>query len=154
MCKNQRKRLQSLAHFVALPFEWCVGFLLAIIWWGFLSSFTLTSMASATSFYPPKKIIFHNLFYLYSIYRLIFCKSVNLRSISSTFYMRIFHTKVLFYQNVTREKLREAKKSRAHKMLMKLTPSEVVLDYLFQQICNQKSKYVPTSYGAHSLYAL
>jgi hypothetical protein len=48
-------------------------------------------------------------------------------SISSTFYGRIFHTKVLFRQNITREKHRHLWKKallyekRAHKMLMKLT---------------------------------
>ncbi len=37
------------------------------------------------------------------------CQSLDLQvSISSTFYARDFRTKVLFRQNVTREKLREA----------------------------------------------
>jgi len=51
-------------------------------------------------------------------------------SISSTFYGRIFHTKVLFRQNITREKHRHLwkkallYKKRAHKMLMKLTPDQ------------------------------
>jgi len=49
-------------------------------------------------------------------------------SISSTFYTRVFCTKVLSYfcqsQNITREKLLEALsyKKCVHKMLMKLTP--------------------------------
>jgi len=49
----------------------------------------------------------------------------NQESISSTFYARIFCTKLLFCQNVTRKMLRKALlcEKRACKMLMKLTPS-------------------------------
>jgi len=53
--------------------------------------------------------------------------------ISSTFYARFFHTKVLLYfhqsQNITREKLSKALwyKQHARKLLMKLTPEAVFL---------------------------
>jgi len=57
----------------------------------------------------------------------------SLASISSTFYARIFCTKVLLYvcqsQNVTRKKLRKALSyaKAAHKTLMKLTPKRTFL---------------------------
>jgi len=55
-------------------------------------------------------------------------KVINLeaqKSISSTFYALVFCTKVLFCQNVTREKKSEAllHKKRERKMLMKLKPA-------------------------------
>jgi len=49
----------------------------------------------------------------------------NLVSISSTSYPRVFQTKVLFCQNVTKEKAALLYEKFLRKMLMKLTPEDL-----------------------------